>query len=115
VKKGKVISLVAQLRPANGPRGAKSKYPDGPDQTRFTDAAHRHRPYSGGARPPRHPRADDICHAACSAARKWEAWATFILRNSMWNGYDCREVTSNGAQKMRIEKTKTHGRTRRVP
>jgi len=24
----------------------------------------------------------------------------------MWNGYDCREVTSNGAQKCGIEKTK---------
>ena len=29
-----------------------------------------------------------------------------FYENTMWNGYDCREVTSNGAQKCGIEKTK---------
>jgi kynurenine formamidase len=37
---------------------------------------------------------------------QWDGLGHVFYENSMWNGYDCREVTSNGAQKCGIEKTK---------
>src|SRR5262249_53078489 len=37
---------------------------------------------------------------------QWDGLGHVFYENTMWNGYDCREVTSNGAQKCGIEKTK---------
>jgi kynurenine formamidase len=37
---------------------------------------------------------------------QWDGLGHVFYENYMWNGYDCREVTSNGAQKCGIEKTK---------
>jgi kynurenine formamidase len=37
---------------------------------------------------------------------QWDGLGHVFYENSMWNGYDCREVTSLGAQKCGIEKTK---------
>jgi len=37
---------------------------------------------------------------------QWDGLGHVFYENSMWNGYDCREVTSAGAQKCGIEKTK---------
>ena len=37
---------------------------------------------------------------------QWDGLGHVFYENYMWNGYDCREVTSAGAQKCGIEKTK---------
>jgi kynurenine formamidase len=37
---------------------------------------------------------------------QWDGLGHIFYENHMWNGYDCREVTSFGAQKCGIEKTK---------
>ena len=37
---------------------------------------------------------------------QWDGLGHIFYENYMWNGYDCREVTSAGAQKCGIEKTK---------
>jgi len=37
---------------------------------------------------------------------QWDGLGHVFYENWMWNGYDCREVTSAGAQKAGIEKTK---------
>ena len=36
----------------------------------------------------------------------WDGPGHIFYEDKMWNGYDCREVTSAGAQKCGIEKTK---------
>src|SRR6266566_10121711 len=60
----------------HGPQGAKSKYP----------AMGRIKPLQCGT--------------------QWDGLGHVFYESSMWNGYDCREVTSAGAQKCGIEKTK---------
>jgi hypothetical protein len=37
---------------------------------------------------------------------QWDGLGHVFYENTMWNGYDCREVTSAGANKCGIEKTK---------
>ena len=37
---------------------------------------------------------------------QWDGLGHVFYEDHMWNGYDCREVTSAGAQKCGIEKTK---------
>jgi hypothetical protein len=37
---------------------------------------------------------------------QWDGLGHVFYENNMWNGYDCREVTTAGAQKCGIEKTK---------
>jgi hypothetical protein len=96
VRKGKVISLALNFD-QNGPQGAKSKYPAmgriNPLHTMLrtgTDA------YSGVLDKRGIRAADDIV----------DGLGHVFYENNMWNGYDCREVTSAGAQKCGIEKTK---------
>jgi len=43
---------------------------------------------------------------ALQAATHWDGLGHVFYEEHMWNGYDCREVTSAGAQKCGIEKTK---------
>jgi hypothetical protein len=38
---------------------------------------------------------------------QWDGLGHIFYESHMWNGYDCREVTSAGAQKCGIEKTKS--------
>ncbi len=106
VKKGKVISLALNFD-QNGPQGAKSKYPAmgriNPMHLMIrtgTDA------YAGvldyrGIRA-----TDDVVVLPLQCGTQWDGLGHVFYENSMWNGYDCREVTSAGAQKCGIEKTK---------
>ena len=50
--------------------------------------------------------ADDIVIMAMHGGTQWDALGHIFYGNSMWNGYDCRNVTSGGAKKCGIEKTK---------
>ena len=106
VKKGKVISLALNFD-NNGPQGAKSKYPAmgriNPVHTMLrtgTDA------YSGVLDHRGIRAADDMVVMPLQCGTQWDGLGHVFYENSMWNGYDCREVTSNGAQKCGIEKTK---------
>jgi len=106
VKKGKVISLALNFD-NTGPQGAKSKYPSmgriNPVHTMLrtgTDA------YSGVLDQRGIRAADDMVVMPLQCGTQWDGLGHVFYENYMWNGYDCREVTSSGAQKCGIEKTK---------
>src|SRR5256714_1707039 len=106
VRKGKVISLALNFD-QHGPQGAKSKYPAmgriNPVHTMLrtgTDA------YSGVLDHRGIRAADDMVVMPLQCGTQWAGLGHVFYENSMWNGYDCREVTSFGAQKCGIEKTK---------
>ncbi|MFL5277123.1 MAG: cyclase family protein [Myxococcales bacterium] len=106
VRKGKVISLALNFD-NNGPQGAKSRYPAlgriNPLHTMLrtgTDA------YSGVLDHRGIRAADDMVVMPLQCGTQWDGLGHVFFENSMWNGYDCREVTSSGAQKCGIEKTK---------
>jgi hypothetical protein len=106
VKKGKVISLALNFD-HTGPQGAKSKYPTmgrtNPIHTMLrtgTDA------YAGVLDHRGIRAADDMVVMPLQCGTQWDGLGHIFYENYMWNGYDCREVTSNGAQKCGIEKTK---------
>src|SRR5438477_9437278 len=106
VRKGKVISLALNFD-HTGPQGAKSKYPamgrTNPIHTMLrtgTDA------YSGVLDKRGIRAADDMVTMPLQCGTQWDGLGHVFYENSMWNGYDCREVTSMGAQKCGIEKTK---------
>ena len=50
--------------------------------------------------------ADDMVVMPLQCGTQWDGLGHVFYENSMWNGYDCREVTSAGAQKCGIEKTR---------
>ncbi len=106
VKKGKVISLALNFD-HTGPQGAKSKYPamgrTNPIHTMLrtgTDA------YSGVLDKRGIRAADDMVVMPLQCGTQWDGLGHVFYENYMWNGYDCREVTTAGAQKCGIEKTK---------
>src|SRR6201982_1980774 len=106
VRKGKVISLALNFD-HTGPQGAKSKYPSmgrtNPIHTMLrtgTDA------YSGVLDKRGIRAADDMVTMPLQCGTQWDGLGHVFYENYMWNGYDCREVTSAGAQKCGIEKTR---------
>ena len=106
VKKGKVISLALNFD-HTGPQGAKSKYPamgrTNPIHTMIrtgTDA------YSGVLDKRGIRAADDMVTMPLQCGTQWDGLGHVFYEDYMWNGFDCREVTSAGAQKCGIEKTK---------
>ena len=106
VKKGKVISMALNFDNA-GPQGAKSTYPSmgriNPLHTMLrtgTDA------YSGVLDHRGIRAADDMVVMPLQCGTQWDGLGHVFYEDHMWNGYDCREVTSAGAQKCGIEKTK---------
>ena len=106
VQRGKVFSLALNYD-QHGPQGAKSKYPA---MGRFnpihlmlrtgTDA------YSGVLDSRKIRGSDDVIIMPTQAGTQWDGLGHIFYGDSMWNGYDCRTVTSAGAQKCGIEKTK---------
>jgi kynurenine formamidase len=106
VRQGKVISLALNFD-HTGPQGAKSKYPSlgriNPVHVMLrtgTDA------YSGVLDHRGIRAADDMVVMPLQCGTQWDGLGHIFYENNMWNGYDCREVTSFGAQKCGIEKTK---------
>ena len=96
----------AQFRPARSP-GRQEQVPGhGTHQPAARDAAHRNRRLLRRARPARHPCRRRHGGDAASMRHAVGRPGPHLLRELMWNGYDCREVTSAGAQKCGIEKTK---------
>jgi len=106
VKTGKVISLALNFD-SNGPQGAKSKYPSmgriNPVHTMLrtgTDA------YAGVLDKRGIRAADDMVVMPLQCGTQWDGLGHVFYENYMYNGYDCREVSSAGAAKCGIEKTK---------
>ena len=106
VKKGQVISLALNYD-QTGPQGGKTKYPA---LGRFnpihlmtrtgTDA------YSGVLDHRKIRGTDDIIIMPLQCGTQWDGLGHIMYYDHMWNGYDCRTVTSAGALKGGIEKTK---------
>ena len=106
VQKGKVMSL-ALAYDSKGPQGGKTNYPA---LNRFnpihvmtrtgTDA------YSGVLDHRKIRAADDILILALQSGTQWDGLGHIFYGDRMWNGYDCRMVTSSGAQKAGIEQTR---------
>ena len=103
VKKGKVISLALNFD-NNGPQGGKTNYPVlgriNPLHTMLrtgTDA------YSGVLDKRGIRAADDMVVIPLQCGTQWDGLGHVFYENNMWNGYDCREVSSFGAAKCGIE------------
>ena len=106
VRKGKVISLSLPFD-NRGPQGGKTDYPP---VGRFnpihlmlrtgTDA------WSGVLDHRKIRTADDVVIMPMQCGTQWDGLSHVFYGDTMWNGYDCRNVTSMGAQKCGIEKTK---------
>jgi kynurenine formamidase len=106
VRSGKVISLALDFD-QHGPQGARSKYPAmgriNPLHVMLrtgTDA------YAGVLDHRGIRASDDMVVMPLQCGTQWDGLGHVFYENYMWNGYDCREVTSAGAQKCGIEKTK---------
>jgi kynurenine formamidase len=106
IRKGAVFSLALNLD-NKGPQGGKTKFPPvgrfNPVHTMLrtgTDA------YSGMLDARGIRSADDLVQMPLQCATHWDGLGHIFYENSMWNGYDCREVSSFGAAKAGIEKTK---------
>lgn len=106
VRKGKVISLALNYD-QHGPQTGKTKYPA---LGRFnpihvmtrtgTDA------YSGVLDSRKIRGTDDLVIMGLQSGTQWDGLGHILYEDYMWNGYDCRNVTSAGAQKGGIEKTR---------
>jgi kynurenine formamidase len=106
VQKGKVMSL-ALAYDTRGPQGGKTNYPA---LGRFnpihvmtrtgTDA------YSGVLDHRKIRASDDILILPLQCGTQWDGLGHIFYGDHMWNGYDCRTVTSAGAQKCGIEQTR---------
>ena len=106
VRKGRVFSLALNLD-NKGPQGGRTKFPPvgrfNPVHTMLrtgTDA------YSGTLDARGIRSADDLVLLPLQAATHWDGLGHIFYGDHMWNGYDCREVSSFGAAKAGIEKTK---------
>lgn len=106
VRKGTVISLALNLD-GKGPQAGKTKFPPvgrfNPVHTMLrtgTDA------YSGVLDKRGIRSADDLVIIPSQCATHWDGLGHIFYGDKMWNGYDCRTVSSFGAAKAGIEKTK---------
>jgi len=106
VQKGRVMSLALPFD-SRGPQGGKSNYPA---LGRFnpihvmtrtgTDA------YAGVLDHRKIRASDDILILPLQCGTQWDGLGHIFYGDHMWNGYDCRTVTSAGAQKCGIEQTR---------
>ena len=106
VQKGKVMSLGLPYD-NNGPQGGKTTYsalgrfnPVHVMLRAGTDA------YSGVLDHRKIRGADDLVIMPLQCGTQWDGLGHIFYGDQMWNGYDCRTVTSFGAQKCGIEQTK---------
>ena len=106
VRMGQVFSLALNYDD-KGPQGGKTKFPPvgrfNPVHTMLrtgTDA------YSGVLDKRGIRSADDLVLFPLQAGTHWDGLGHIFYGDHMWNGYDCRLVSSFGAAKAGIEKTK---------
>lgn len=106
VQRGKVMSL-ALAYDERGPQGAKSSYGSigrfNPIHVMLragTDA------YAGVLDHRKIRGADDLIIMPTQCGTQWDGLGHIFYGDQMWNGRDCRTVTSFGAQQCGIEKTR---------
>lgn len=106
VRTGKVYSLSINLD-SKGPQAGKTKFPPvgrfNPVHTMLRSGVDA---YSGVLDKRGIRSADDLVILPSQCATHWDGLGHIFFDNYMWNGYDCREVSSFGAAKAGIEKTK---------
>jgi kynurenine formamidase len=106
VRKGKVFSLALNYD-QHGPQGGKTNYPAlgrfNPVHVMLrtgTDA------YSGVLDHRKIRGTDDLVIMPLQCGTQWDGLGHILYYDHMWNGYDCRNVTTSGALKGGIEKTR---------
>ncbi len=106
VQKGKIISLVLPFD-NNGPQGAKTSF-SAPGRFNPIHVMLRSGTdgYAGVYDHRKIRAADDIVIMPLQCGTQWDGLGHVFIGDKMWNGYDIRTVTSFGAQKCGIEKTK---------
>ena len=106
VRKGQVISLALNYD-KDGPQGGKTKFPPvgrfNPVHTMLRSGSDA---YSGTLDKRGIRSADDMVLFPLQAGTHWDGLGHIFFDNHMWNGYDCREVSSFGAAKAGIHFTK---------
>ncbi len=106
VRKGQVISLALNYD-KDGPQGGKTKFPPvgrfNPVHTMLRSGSDA---YSGTLDKRGIRSADDMVLFPLQAGTHWDGLGHIFYDNHMWNGYDCREVSSFGAAKAGIHFTK---------
>jgi kynurenine formamidase len=106
VRKGQVISLALNYD-KDGPQGGKTKFPPvgrfNPVHTMLRSGSDA---YSGTLDKRGILSADDIVLFPLQAGTHWDGLGHIFFDHFMWNGYDCREVSSFGAAKCGIQNTK---------
>lgn len=106
VRQGKIFSLALNYD-QHGPQGAATKYPSlgrfNPIHVMLRDGADA---YSGVLDHRGIRGADDVVILPTQSGTQWDGLGHIFYGDKMYNGYDCREVTSMGANKCGIEKTK---------
>ena len=106
VKKGRVFSLALNYD-NTGPQGGKTKFPPvGRFNTVHTMLRTGTDAYSGVLDKRGIRSADDLVVMPLQCGTHWDGLGHIFYGNHMWNGYDCREVSSFGAAKGGIEHTK---------
>lgn len=106
VRKGQVISL-ALAYDKDGPQGGKTKFPPvgrfNPVHTMLRSGSDA---YAGTLDKRGILSADDMVLFPLQAGTHWDGLGHIFFDHTMWNGYDCREVSSFGAAKAGIQHTK---------
>ncbi len=106
VKKGKVISLALPYD-SNGPQGAKTGYGAigrfNPIHVMLRSGSDA---YSGILDHRKIRSADDIVIMPLQCGTQWDGLGHIFYGDKMWNGRDCRTVSSFGAQECGIENTR---------
>ncbi len=106
VRKGQVISLALNYD-KDGPQGGKTKFPPvgrfNPVHTMLRSGSDA---YSGTLDKRGIRSADDMVLFPLQAGTHWDGLGHIFFDDHMWNGYDCREVSSFGAAKAGIHHTK---------
>ena len=106
VRKGQVFSL-AMNYDKDGPQGGKTKFPPvgrfNPVHTMLRSGSDA---YSGTLDKRGIRSADDLVLFPMQAGTHWDGLGHIFFDDYMWNGYDCREVSSFGAAKAGIQNTK---------
>lgn len=106
VRKGATFSLALNYD-QHGPQGTPTKYPAlgrfNPIHVMLRDGTDA---YSGVLDHRGIRGADDIVILPTQCGTQWDGLGHIFYGDNMYNGYDCREVTSSGANKCGIEKTR---------
>lgn len=102
VRKGKVFSLAIPFDYRGPQRGGGRRF--NPILTMLADGSDvvaQQQPFPNGV-----GFSDDAVHMPLQCATQWDALSHVFDREKMWNGYSAAEVTSGGARKNGIEKTR---------